>query len=937
MSEFQINSGERSQGRGRGGTSRGRGGSSEQGRGRDGGRGRGSFGQEGRGSSRPFQERRSDVANPALVVVKNVKNSHILGVIAPPENDRVRDNISSLNMLPAQSSIRSGVALPSGLHNGLVTNHFRIQYRSFGKIYQYNFRIFRSVSNVWSEDISQSQDVLDNEELFCEFCKKVPDLNNVDCIYDGRSIVYCKSYYSDDISVEISIRVCKYRIVLSYSTEIDFPSSNSVEEWARASRSAHTFLDTALNVFASNTNSFLKSRNLFFSSETNEISLKGTILYCAKIGYFLSLKASVAGLCLVCDMGVGCFFRKGPVVNILALYLSKKDGSELHNTFQNASPTELNRLLELLDKEFKGIKVRALHDGRMRKIKGFGPSPCSKASEFLFEGKRITVSKFFDIQKSLNKDSAFYKSYKGLRYPFLPTIRTGGKALLPCEFLDILDNQVARNPDSDILREVIKLVALPPSDRIEKICNSGPLDALRNSSILSSFGISDISEQPVEVSCTILPQAIVQYKNSYIDPSLAGSWRMDRQIFFKSCPPLKFSILVITSSSQTNYITEKCNAFVGDLVDTAKRAGIRLVQVKDVSFRSSKDSLFELFTIMKTCIDFVLIVLGENNVYGNVKRDADSVGLVSQCVKWVRVEKAPSGIFSNLMLKINTKCGGINHALINRSGSPNPDTFQTPSDSFSWLFDEPCMLVGIDVSHAGIGSTHPSVAALVGSMDGCPWQYAARLWCQPQGQECLTSLDTNFEMLLKCFYAKNKRYPSRIIVFRDGVGEGMFEKVFNEEVPAIISGCELCGMPDIKIAFVICQKGHRTRLALKASGLQNVCPGTVVDCLTSPSIVSSSYYEFYLTSHTGVIGMSKSCKYTLLFDNIGIKLAELELLTYWSTYLYCRANKSVSYATPAYYAHWLSKRGTALALTGLRNFENISQLWNDMPNSMFFV
>lgn len=32
-------------------------------------------------------------------------------------------------------------------------------------------------------------------------------------------------------------------------------------------------------------------------------------------------------------------------------------------------------------------------------------------------------------------------------------------------------------------------------------------------------------------------------------------------------------------------------------------------------------------------------------------------------------------------------------------------------------------------------------------------------------------------------------------------------------------------------------------------------------------------------------------------------MAELELLTYWSCYLYARATKSVSYATPTYYAH----------------------------------
>jgi hypothetical protein len=44
---------------------------------------------------------------------------------------------------------------------------------------------------------------------------------------------------------------------------------------------------------------------------------------------------------------------------------------------------------------------------------------------------------------------------------------------------------------------------------------------------------------------------------------------------------------------------------------------------------------------------------------------------------------------------------------------------------------------------------------------------------------------------------------------------------------------------------------------------------------------------------------------SLLF--LSHQLSELELITYWSTYTYCRCNKSVSLATPAYYAHWAAK------------------------------
>jgi hypothetical protein len=62
------------------------------------------------------------------------------------------------------------------------------------------------------------------------------------------------------------------------------------------------------------------------------------------------------------------------------------------------------------------------------------------------------------------------------------------------------------------------------------------------------------------------------------------------------------------------------------------------------------------------------------------------------------------------------------------------------------------------------------------------------------------------------------------------------------------------------------------------------------------------------------------CMYVCGCDvaQIGLKMSELQLLTYWTTYLYCRANKSVSYAAPAYYAHWASKRGETGPILGGR-------------------
>jgi eukaryotic translation initiation factor 2C len=164
----------------------------------------------------------------------------------------------------------------------------------------------------------------------------------------------------------------------------------------------------------------------------------------------------------------------------------------------------------------------------------------------------------------------------------------------------------------------------------------------------------------------------------------------------------------------------------------------------------------------------------------------------------------------------------------------------------------------------------------------------------------------------------------------------------------------------VKIAFVVCQKRHHTRFFYKpADGEEyyNPCVGLCVDArgfahtAATPRatgsddvgcIVGSDLIEFYLNSHAAVLGTSKPTRYVLLYDGIGLKLSELELLTFWLTHLYTRCTRSVSIVAPAYYAHWAARRGRVL-LTGSDGtlsgaaLKDMSSRWLDGPASMYFI
>jgi eukaryotic translation initiation factor 2C len=110
--------------------------------------------------------------------------------------------------------------------------------------------------------------------------------------------------------------------------------------------------------------------------------------------------------------------------------------------------------------------------------------------------------------------------------------------------------------------------------------------------------------------------------------------------------------------------------------------------------------------------------------------------------------------------------------------------------------------------------------------------------------------------------------------------------------------------------------------------------------LQAGCIVGAHLNEFYLTSHAALLGTSKPARYVLLYDEIGMTLGEIQLLTFWLTHLYCRSTRSVSIATPAYYAHHAAKRGRALLQAGKSASEvgEMSRAWvQQKPNSMYFI
>lgn len=210
-----------------------------------------------------------------------------------------------------------------------------------------------------------------------------------------------------------------------------------------------------------------------------------------------------------------------------------------------------------------------------------------------------------------------------------------------------------------------------------------------------------------------------------IDPGLAGQWNTRPNTRFISSPPVpggeyKYGIAVV-GDPRDGY-DDPLQILRGQIEAEARGRGLRFTcGGRPLPCSSTHASIEENLRKMKSHgVHFVLCVLCDNS-YDLLKYVADMNAVVTQCVKWEKVRREPKkGYCSNLLLKIHTKIGGTNHTLCPVPGTAPPTTkvYQDPPASLCWVFDKPCMVVGIDVSHAEPGTDRPSVAAVVGSMNG---------------------------------------------------------------------------------------------------------------------------------------------------------------------------------------------------------------------------
>uniref|UniRef100_A0A668A751 Piwi-like RNA-mediated gene silencing 1 n=1 Tax=Myripristis murdjan TaxID=586833 RepID=A0A668A751_9TELE len=213
------------------------------------------------------------------------------------------------------------------------------------------------------------------------------------------------------------------------------------------------------------------------------------------------------------------------------------------------------------------------------------------------------------------------------------------------------------------------------------------------------------------------------------------------------------------------------------------------------------------------------------------------------------------------------------------------------------------MIVGIDCYHDTAAGKR-SIGALVASLNQGMTRWFSKCVLQNRGQEIMDGLKMGLTGALKDYLKFNNCLPSRIIVYRDGVGDGMLQSVVSYEVPQIMDSIKSMGhdyMP--KLSVVVVKKRISTRFFAHMNGrLSNPPPGTVIDT----EVTRPEWYDFFIVSQTVRQGSVSPTHYNVVYDTSGLKPDHMQRLTYKLCHMYYNWQGIIRVPAPCQYAHKLA-------------------------------
>ncbi|XP_071068407.1 piwi-like protein 4 isoform X2 [Dasypus novemcinctus] len=454
-------------------------------------------------------------------------------------------------------------------------------------------------------------------------------------------------------------------------------------------------------------------------------------------------------------------------------------------------------------------------------------------------------------------------------------------------FLTGLTDQAAS--DFQLMKALAQKTRLPPSDRQQRLARLAD-DIQRNKNArfeLETWGLRFGCQ--TSLTGRVVPSEKILTQDHVCQPASAADWSKD----MRNCKILSARSLskwLVICSSRGEDVSEgflsclrRAGASMGFNVDYPK---IITVQENPASF------LRAIQQHTDGNVQLVLCILPsiQKGYYDSIKKYLSwDCPVPSQCVlaRTLSRQGVMMAVAAKIAMQMTCKLGGELWAV------------EIPLKSL--------MVVGVDVCKDALNRAMV-VVGFVASVNPEITRWFSRCILQRTTTNIADCLKVFMIGALKKWHSYNHVLPARVVVYRDGVGDGELRTLVEYEVPQLLSSVAESSssagtVPSSRLSVVVVRKKCSPRFFTEVSrALQNPPLGTVVDSeATRPG-----WYDFYLVSQVAREGCVSPTYYNVIYDDNGLKPDHMQRLTFKLCHLYYNWQGLISVPAPCQYAHKLT-------------------------------
>lgn len=421
-----------------------------------------------------------------------------------------------------------------------------------------------------------------------------------------------------------------------------------------------------------------------------------------------------------------------------------------------------------------------------------------------------------------------------------------------------------------LMRAMADYTRMNPDRRIERlrVFNRRLLETESSVKILNDWNMK-LDKNMVELKGRVLePQNIVFYDKRKVNAGEQADWQKSfRDHGMLSTPSRGLDRWVVIAPNRS---TRDVRNFVDSLMRVASTMQFQIRRPKECFIFDDRNHSYvkALDDSANEDPQLILCLVPNNNAdrYGSIKKKSCVERAIPTQVithKTASNQRGLMSIATKVAIQINCKLGYA-----------------------PWMIELPLnglMTIGYDIARA-TKDKKKAYGALVASMD---MKTNATFYSTVSPCHSADSLSNELTIsvlkALKQYQREHEKLPTRILLYRDGVGEGSLNQLIQHEVKELVSKLqniykEQTDKP-LMFAYIVVSKQINTRLFNRG---RNPPPGTVVDDV----ITLPERYDFYLVSQSVRQGTVSPTGYNVLYSNIKLTPDQLQLLTYKMTHLY---------------------------------------------------